>query len=305
MLSAMTDDAPESLQPHIGGALDPINDAFHDEYARARDGVGLEAPVLVLLGDELTLVRDAQRRQTLAFTPRVFHALKSIAHLPVAVFAVLERAEDVGDALAELGRMVARAEGSLADDVPDAAAQRTCRTMLTATARLLRSRSPRDELGAYARAMGEHVMVIADLATRELLGALHAAFGELLAPLEPELRASLHVVVAGAHQARARNLPLQYFQRVLGEPRGHERRVTFAEAVQSVDAALTLVGTQRLDRKMAEAFFGDPQRLQRDILGDAAQHILETAELDDLPEGSLSRRGSETPRSAPRRPRTR
>jgi hypothetical protein len=36
-----------------------------------------------------------------------------------------------------------------------------------------------------------------------------------------------------------------------------------------------LVGTRRLDRAIASAFFGDPKRLQRDVLGDAAKSALE------------------------------
>jgi len=35
------------------------------------------------------------------------------------------------------------------------------------------------------------------------------------------------------------------------------------------------VGRLRVDRAIARAFFGDSRRLQRDILGDAAQRLLQ------------------------------
>jgi hypothetical protein len=64
---------------------------------------------------------------------------------------------------------------------------------------------------------------------------------------------------------------MQYFERLLDEPAGAEHRVTYAEGATSVNAALTLLGTRRMDRAIARAFFGDAGRLQRDILGDEAK----------------------------------
>ena len=73
------------------------------------------------------------------------------------------------------------------------------------------------------------------------------------------------------HQARARSLGMQYFQKRLGEPPGAEERVSYAEGVADAEEALALVGTRRADRAIASAFFGDPHRLQRDVLGDAVR----------------------------------
>ena len=85
---------------------------------------------------------------------------------------------------------------------------------------------------------------------------------------------TLHVVVAGAHQARTRSLGMLYFRKRLAEPEGAERRVLYAESATTPEAARALVGTFLLDRELAEAFFGDAARLQRDVLGDAAAEKL-------------------------------
>ena len=261
--------------PRIGGPLDRINDAFHDGYACVREASVLAEPVLVLLGDTLTLAQSGGATRTFEVTPRLYHALKSIAHLPVAVFAVAQR----GGETARLAALTDAALERLAQDVTDAETCEECRTLLDATRAFIRDGG---ELDAYARAMGPCMLALGDRATRAQLAALHARFEEVLACLRDEERDRLHVVVAGVHQARARSLGMQYFRRRLDEPEGIERRVTYAEAVDTVDGALALVGTQRLDRCMARAFFGDENRLQRDILGDAAKRILDDADLDAL-----------------------
>jgi hypothetical protein len=37
-----------------------------------------------------------------------------------------------------------------------------------------------------------------------------------------------------------------------------------------------------LDRAVASAFFGDPKRLQRDVLGDSAAELLGMMQLDEI-----------------------
>jgi hypothetical protein len=93
--------------------------------------------------------------------------------------------------------------------------------------------------------------------------------------LSEDERRSLEVVVAGDHQARARSLAMQYFQRRFGEERRRETRIAYGERVATVAEALELVGTRRIDRAVAAAFYGDPTRLQQDVLGDAAARILD------------------------------
>ena len=56
---------------------------------------------------------------------------------------------------------------------------------------------------------------------------------------------------------------------------------TDGEAARPRDA-LALAGTQRLDRVIATAFFGEAKRLQRDILGDARKRLLAEMDLPPL-----------------------
>ncbi len=270
----------------LGDALGPIDEAFHAGYADARDAAAQDGPVLVLLGDELTLVDGdyAGGSAVRNISPDLFHALKAIAHLPVALFVMLQR----GGSPEALPRLRARATQAMADvdtlstGAADARAvlDGSCAFIDAVLAGAPAGADDRDaRLRALATELGPPLLRLIDEGTRAQLAALHRAVTELLEGLDERRRAALHVVVAGAHQARARSLGMQYFRRVLDEPDGVEGRVTYAEAVESVQEAVRLVGVQRLDREMARAFFGDETRLQRDVLGDAARGILETTDL--------------------------
>jgi hypothetical protein len=264
--------------PRLGGVLDPINEQFHDDYALARDLAELDGPVLVLLGDELTLLRENDREpRVFTFSPRVFHVLKVISHVPVAAFTLARLGARAKGGVARLRKHTATMLDRLTDDVTNTDVQAECREVLVASATFL------DELAngaavdgvAFARAMGSYLLSLLDHATRDQLAALDAAFEAVLAVLDEGERTALHVVVAGVHQARERSLGMQYFERRFDEPNDVDVRVTYAEAVTTVQEAVKLIGTHRFDEVLADAFFGDRRRLQRDLLGDAATRILD------------------------------
>lgn len=283
--------------PRVGGALDGVNDGFHGAYDAARDEAKLDAPVFVVHADVLFVFRDGQRRE-IALTPRIFHVIKSAAHAPVAIFAALHRngggngssphgalTMPSGDRIDELREHVAAALASLDDEHDDdretvVAIRAVLEGSLAFLDRVLGATPPTStELDAFARASGPQLLELTRLATHVQLTALHEVVEKALAELDPPQRAGLQVVVTGDHQARVRSLGMQYFRKRFQEPDGAEARVTYAEGVDDVDEALALVGTRRLDVAIAKAFFGDPRRLQRDVLGDAVHELLASTEL--------------------------
>lgn len=268
--------------------LAEVNDHFHACYDATRDEAEARGPVLILLAERLVLHSQAGRRE-LPVQPRSYELIKSVTHAPVGLFALLESPRPAARAL-ELA--ITRAQAALAQlqrAGVESQPERTRRdlehvlqeTLRVATA--VRDRqADRDARHALARALGPALLRLVRDASELALDALHAAVQALITPLSAAERARLHVVVTGDHQARERSLGLQYFQRRMGEPQDCEQRVTYAEAVQDEQAALALVGTQRLDRALAQAFFGDARRLQRDVLGDAAHALLEARQLTPI-----------------------
>ncbi len=268
----------------VGPALDDVNDAFHASYEGARARAERDAPVFIVLADELVLVRRGER-QSFSFSPRLFHVIKSAAHGPVAIYASLHR---LGDAALDppgrrravaLRAKVAAGLAALArepgpPDVLGPLSEVLRASLAFVDGALADGRVRAEGLRAFAAATGPALLRAADDATRVQLEALDAHVARALGAMSADERRDVQVIVAGDHQARARSLGMQYFQKLFGEAPGEERRVAYAEGVSDEAGALALVGTRRLDRAIADAFFGEPRRLQRDVLGDAASERL-------------------------------
>ncbi len=277
--------------PALGGPPDSVNQHFHDAYDAARAGAAEDGPVLVVLADSLIVFRG-EGRSEVTFTPRLFHVVKSVAHAPIALFAALHRrGREPLDAAtrarleslrAELTRtregLDARVEPGLVQNLCD-----LCDASIAFADHVLEAgETSAKELGAFADAAGPSLLSATDDATRLQLAALHTHVTEQVAQMTAAERRAFQVVVTGDHQARARSLAMQYFEKLLREPPGAEHRVTYAEAITDANLARALVGTRRLDRAIAAAFFKDPRRLQRDVLGDAVTQRLRSFELDPV-----------------------
>ena len=260
--------------------LDAVNKAFHQNYDAARSSAKRQGPVLVVIAGSLVLHRNCDpERVERAFTPRIYDVIKSAAHAPVAVYAALQR-DDGSRArlLRSLETSLAASLESLDLEVQDVEVARQMRDLLEHTLKFVSGASDAAALDTFAGQVGPLMLVLTDHAARYQLAALHQVAESLLGELTSEEKRTLRVVVLGVHQVRARSLVMQYFQRRLQEPEGAEERVTYAEGATTEEEALALAGTQRLDRAIATAFFGEAKRLQRDVLGDATKRLL--AELD-------------------------
>jgi hypothetical protein len=278
----LTDSGGSSRLP----ALEQLNARFHADYDCARHQVTQRQPILLAYADSLVLLAGGARRQ-LTFTPPLFHAIKAVTHAPIALYAALHPqlpgplAAAARRRLETLAARAHKAQATLVAEPPCDAAQAArlaamvARVLDFAEERLASGRHDPPALAAFAAALGPALLQASHDATRLQLAALDGAARQLLATLDADEQRRLQVVVAGAHQARVRSLAMQYFRRLLDEPPHSERRVTYAEGIAAEDEAVALVSTRRLDRDIARAFFGDPDRLQRDILGDAARELLE------------------------------
>ena len=247
--------------------VDAVNDAFHEAYGRERDVAAHGPPLFVVVGDVLTVLRRGERRD-LTFVPPLSHVIKSAAHAPVALYSLLFAAAERDERPALDAFRATLSAAAIPDDddpaVPDV------RAVLSRTAAWADApTTSRSALDDAARRLGPLLLRLTDHATRLQLARLDACVGEVLAAFDAGERAALTVVVTGDHQARARSLAMQYFGKRLGEGSEGIERVLYAEGVSSVEEAVRLVGTQRFDAVVARAFFGDPARLQRDVLGDA------------------------------------
>ncbi|HKP56160.1 MAG TPA: hypothetical protein VJV78_05560 [Polyangiales bacterium] len=281
------------MQPFEPNLSEQLNEQFHEAYAGAKDRSKQECPVFVLLSDSLVVFHRGQRRAD-RYMPEVFHWLKAVAHVPVALYALLQRSETFDDAARPKGLELLRERTrTWRSNLQEAAThlaltvetQRDVCAILDASLDFVdrpRSGTRDDALEAFARTVGPGLLRLTHEATRLQLESLHASVERALAPLSGTEREELQVVVTGDHQARARSLGMQYFRQRLREPEDSEERVAYAEGVSDEREAFDLVGTRRLDHAVAAAFFGDRKRLQRDILGDSAAELLRELPLEPI-----------------------
>jgi hypothetical protein len=260
-------------------ALGAGNRVFHEAYSGARDGVREQVPILVVLPSELSL-HHQNEREVRCYSRPSFTRAKSAAHIAVALFALTCPESDPEHARVGVARLLQHLGAAL--DVSagsDSEIEGEIKVLLQhclVFARAAYESAPSESVrSAFASDAGPRILRITELATREQIAGLHEAVEAIFSKLSAREQSELQVVVVGDHQARTRSLGMQYFKRRLREGEAMDRRVTYGENIDNVQDAIALVATRRLDQRIALAFFGDEHRLQRDVLGDAAEHCLE------------------------------
>lgn len=264
-------------------ALTELNQAFRKAYAGAKQRMIEGAdPLLIVNGDAAVLVRGRRRYEAGVNAPS-YHTVKALAHIPLAIFVALTPGEGALDAdrrqtLAGLRALIPPARASL-DGLALPAQTVARQDQLTGKSIefiddvLKRGDYTRAGLTAYVRKMTPLVMANAADATRAQIDVLHKQVSEWRAELTPAEWARLQVLVIGPHMPRDEGVVMQYFAKLLREPK-EGRRIVYAESLWEEARAIDLVGTHLLDGAVGEAFFSDFFRMHRDLLADAAREYL-------------------------------
>jgi hypothetical protein len=280
-VAAQTMPAPAGpVQPP---ALTALNNAFRAAYADAKTRVlASSGPTLIVSGDNFVLLRDGRRVEA-NVEAAIYDALKTIAHIPLAIYVTLTPADGALDddrfkTLAGLRELIPPADASLAGLKLSAATLNRQKRIVTASLAFLndvaeRRKYTRSLLLEFTRGMAPLVMENVAEATRAQLDATHAQVSAWRRELSAQEWSQLHVLIVGPHMPRENLVVTQYFLRLLHEP-GEGRRVVYAESLWEEPKALDLLGTHLLDGSVGEAFFGDYTRMHRDLLGDAARQYL-------------------------------
>jgi hypothetical protein len=271
-----------------GPAADPLtalNDAFRAAYHRTKEAtIDRGGPVILIEGDNVVL-RRGRTRQEVPYTPAIYHVLKAVAHVPLALDVIL--APHAGEAtlsdavLAELRAdrdLMSSAEPGLASHGLDAEQLARQKKILAGCREFLDSavearRCPGEARVAFARRMTPLVMKNVGEAAQAELDALHARVSAWRREMSAEEWKALRVVILGSALPRRQNTAVQYFARLLGEP-GEGPRIIYAESVRDEAKALDLMATRAVDTSLGIDFFNDPTRMHRDLLSDAARDYL-------------------------------
>jgi len=238
----------------------------------------------VIQDDELTLFRGAAPlRRFSGLEPPLYTQLKTLAHVPLAVYCLLlsqpEGRDLPDDVLVELRAYRDALEGAAAElSIGDGLLSRPVAIHVRSCALLDDVIGQRqvaaDALATYARASADDLHLLIAAAARAQLDACHACMMQIRSLLDAGEWDTLRVLVLGAYMAREGELFLQYFSRLLGTPEQGDRRLVYFEG-EDVALAYDRLGTAMLDALAARDFFRDPDRLHRDVLADDTARYLD------------------------------
>jgi hypothetical protein len=285
--AALPDEQPAGLKK-LPEELDTLNVASRKMYSVARTQELSTIPVVIVVsGDDLVLRKNG-KRTVATVIPAEYHALKSISHTTLALFAHLsfEPGKPLDDerlkSLKEYNTLLTTA-GPAVEKFgfePESLARqkRILSRAQEFIAKVLQDgKVSADDLTKFCRASRPDILANGSDAAKAQLLATHKQVMAWKKDMTAEEWSTLTVIVSGSQTPRVENAAVQYFARLLGETNGEGRRIVYAESLWDEEKALNLLGTLRLDGKLSSAVFGDPYRMYRDFLADGAR-----AAIDDI-----------------------
>jgi hypothetical protein len=268
------------------GALETFDLTFREEYAHARAAtLSSLRPIIVVAHGNLVLLQG-ENREEVEVIPPLYHHFKAVSHIPLALFAALaplkqeqldaERIEDLKH-LRELIEAVRLAIGECGFSPEDLKRQTEIAgaSLEFLDGVLAARRFSRQGVLEFTRKMGPLVLANGRSAAILEIDGYHKQATTWKQAIGPEACSRLRVVVLGSQMPRKGNVAIQYFAKCLGT-HGESRRLVYAEQSSGEEAALNLLATHQLDSEIGVAFFNDPERMERDLLSDAAAQYLKT-----------------------------
>lgn len=276
--------------PHDENAKDPLldtlNNEFLEQYRQALAATLAQGgPVILEEGNDLILVHKGKRTRV-PVKPVEYHELKAVAHIPLALFVLLSFPQEASLSSDRLQRLrhyrelMAIAYEGLSGRHFTADQLGRQKKIFSASFELLDGVLAHGQvdpltLGNFTRHIGPLLLAnVSDATALEMrnLYQTAAAWQKQLTPAEWN---ALHVVIIGPHMPRDQECSLQFFERLFREPE-EGKRIIYAEALWNENDALNLFATHVVDEAAGAAFFGDPMRMHRDLLADAAKAYLDS-----------------------------
>lgn len=274
------------------GILAEINQTFHEDYdkliAQITSTFGKpEGSTVLLFTMKNLIIYHKGIREEEEFIPDLYHQLKAIEHHPATLYATLQTFEGqkltdyLRDFLRERSNLLQKALSSLNEQDWSANVIDNQKSLIADSIEYINQVLTEgcinsEELSNYVQKVTPKIIQGVNKAAAAQLEFINEKIKNLLAK---EKWQSLYVVICQVHQARHGEVVTQYFERVFNEFQGdagaREDRIVFRESpVDDEPAALRLLATHILDRKISSAFFREPRRLQSDVLKDAANFWL-------------------------------
>ena len=287
-ISALKAGGPQAPPGAKSEPLDAFAEAdleFRSLYAGGRVATLAKLdPLIVVEMDSLILIHEGRRMEAKVIPP-LYHRLKAVSHIPLGIYVALAPYGNVpldDDRLSRLRTFRARVATlleSLDRSGFNAEQSQRSRKLFERSGDFLervlsvKKYEPAD-LTAFTRASGPIVLANASDAARAQIDAYHNQVAAWRRNFPTGEWSKLRVLVLGLQMPRKHNVAIQYFAKLLGVP-DESRRLVYAEELSGEQQGLNLLATHQLDSELSAAFFGDPDRMEIDLLGNAASVYLD------------------------------
>lgn len=261
-----------------------VNDKFRQIYAETRMRTIKKSQPIIVAVNDFIILHDGAKVETTQVITEKYTLLKSVDHIPLATFVVLELDTDqmlTEQKLQQLRELQSLSKNALASldksaltgEVLDRQKQLINKSLNLLESTLKEKRISAAVLTDFCRDTQKMIMQNVDEAIADQLMAVDVQVRQWKKDLGPEKWDQLSVVVVSGHMPRELNSTTQYFSKALKKKREGDR-IYYCEGLSEANDGLNLVGTHILDKKIAVAFFNDEWRMHRDLLSDGAAKYL-------------------------------
>jgi hypothetical protein len=275
-------------------AITALNRSFHESYNnlihRTFETLGKrKSPVIVMIHEDVILFHDG-KEEKVNVIPKEYHQIKGIGHMSFGVYVTLANngykplRPDIKEDLEHKQDLIAQALKYLEYNPLPLDYAATHRMMLESASNLIgkvlaAGEVVEDVLLDFCQKSAPLYLEGAQIGAKLEIDTLHDTVMNWIDRVGDDNWDNIHVVICAAHQGRYRETTLQYFQRLLYEREGfsakNEDRVVYAEHINDPQAALELLARHIVDQRASIDLFGDPTRLQEDLMSDGAAAYLE------------------------------
>ncbi|MDR3616815.1 MAG: hypothetical protein P4L53_24880 [Candidatus Obscuribacterales bacterium] len=261
-----------------------LNDSFRESYVLAKENIRKNlGPIVIATGGDLVLLYKG-KRDPQPCVPENYSILKTVDHIPLGIFVILN--EHCDKPLDDATKVRLASFKGFADKAVEsvAKAELSAKTQERQTKIITRSQMFINEVlaaGSVSHGSLRHftteasrdTLLNADEAIDDQFTAMDCIIENWRQKLTAEEWKHTNFIIMSGHMPRLKNSNLQYFEKITGE-KEEGLRIIYAEGLSKEDEAVDLLVTHILDRQIAIDFYHDEWRMHRDLLSDAASKYL-------------------------------
>jgi hypothetical protein len=278
----------EDLSGQMQDQSDPfvnLNMDFRKTYKKLQaDVIDAQQPTILLIGDNMLLIQH-ERRDTQRMLEPMYHDLKTIAHIPFAIYLMLVNDTDVQmskEKILQLNHF-----RKLMEEGYDVLSERGFTKEQSQNQEQLFGMSFKfiddmlslgivrsEELRAFILGSRPYFEKNIDGAVKSQLDRMHEIMTEWYNAFSEQEKSDLKVLISGPQVARKNTLAVLYFAKFLREM-GEGARIFYAEGVYTEEEMLKVMANRILSVQAGNDVFENPNRLVEDLLGQSAERYLQ------------------------------